>query len=61
MLLERRQRGGAPSFLTPKPDTPITQKDGLHLNGQLSLHQPLNHAEPGHTEIRMHTCRFEVS
>lgn len=37
MLLERTQRGSAPSHLTPKPDKPITQKDGLRLNG----HSPL--------------------
>lgn len=47
VVLERRQKGSTSSHPTPVPDMPITQRDGLHLNGQVRLSQPLNHADPG--------------
>lgn len=62
MVLERRQRRSASFNPTTAPNAPITQKDGLRLNGQLNLSQPLNHAEPGleatQVKIQMLTCRF---
>lgn len=50
MCFRRGDRGEASPPDPPKPDTPIIQKDGLHLNGQLSLCQPLKLTEPGHTD-----------
>lgn len=50
MCFWRGDRGEAPPPDPPKLDTPIIQKDVLHLNGQLSFCQPLKLTEPGPTD-----------
>ena len=58
MLLERRHKGGTPSHPTPQPDTPIIQKDDLHLNGQLSLLNHLTMQGLATQTLEMHVCIF---